>query len=116
MNLHEYQSKELMKKYGAKIQEGIMVETPEDAVKAAKKLTEETGTAWHIIKAQVHAGGRGKGGGVKLAKNLDEVKDIAGSILGMHLITPQTSKEGKLVRKILVAQDVYYPGEVEPKE
>ena len=116
MNLHEYQAKELMKKYGAKIQEGIMVETAEDAVVAAKKLTEETGTGWHVIKAQVHAGGRGKGGGVKLAKNLDEVKTIAGEILGMQLITPQTSAEGKLVRKILVAQDVYYPGEVEPKE
>ena len=116
MNLHEYQAKELMKKYGAKIQEGIMVETAEDAVVAAKKLTEETGTGWHVIKAQVHAGGRGKGGGVKLAKNLDEVKTIAGEILGMPLITPQTSAEGKLVRKILVAQDVYYPGEVEPKE
>jgi succinyl-CoA synthetase beta subunit len=105
-----------MKKYGAKIQEGFMVETAEDAVVAAKKLTEETGTGWHVIKAQVHAGGRGKGGGVKLAKNLDEVKTIAGEILGMQLITPQTSAEGKLVRKILVAQDVYYPGEVEPKE
>jgi succinyl-CoA synthetase beta subunit len=116
MNLHEYQAKELMKKYGAKIQEGIMVETADDAVAAAKKLTEETGTGWYVIKAQVHAGGRGKGGGVKLAKNLDEVKTIAGEILGMQLITPQTSAEGKLVRKILVAQDVYYPGEVEPKE
>ncbi len=116
MNLHEYQAKELMKKYGAKIQEGIMVETAEDALIAAKKLTEETGTGWHVIKAQVHAGGRGKGGGVKLAKNLDEVKEIAGQILGMQLITPQTSAEGKLVRKIIVAQDVYYPGEVEPKE
>lgn len=116
MNLHEYQAKELMKKHGAKIQEGIMVETADDAVAAAKKLTEETGTGWHVIKAQVHAGGRGKGGGVKLAKNLDEVKSIADQILGMQLITPQTSAEGKLVRKILVAQDVYYPGEVEPKE
>ncbi len=116
MNLHEYQAKELMQKHGAKIQQGIMVETVEDAVKAAKKLTEDTGTSWHIVKAQVHAGGRGKGGGVKLAKNLDELKEIAGQILGMQLVTPQTSKEGKLVRKILIAQDVYYPGEVEPKE
>ncbi|MGB0884917.1 MAG: ADP-forming succinate--CoA ligase subunit beta [Chitinophagales bacterium] len=116
MNLHEYQAKELMKKHGAKIQEGIMVETADDAVVAAKKLTEETGTGWHVIKAQVHAGGRGKGGGVKLAKNLDEVKSISNDILGMQLITPQTSAEGKLVRKILVAQDVYYPGEVDPKE
>ena len=116
MNLHEYQAKELMKKYGAKIQEGIMVESADDAVTAAKKLTEQTGTGWYVIKAQVHAGGRGKGGGVKLAKNLDEVKTIASQIIGMHLITPQTSAEGKLVRKVLVAQDVYYPGVSEPKE
>lgn len=116
MNLHEYQAKDLMKKYGAKIQEGIMVESAEDAVTAAKKLTEETGTGWYVIKAQVHAGGRGKGGGVKLAKNLDEVKSISSQILGMQLITPQTSAEGKLVRKVLVAQDVYYPGESDPKE
>lgn len=116
MNLHEYQAKQLLKKYGANIQEGIMVETPHDAVIAAQNLTEKTGTQWHVIKAQVHAGGRGKAGGVKLAKNLDEVKEKASQILGMHLITPQTSKEGKLVRKILVAQDVYYPGESEPKE
>ena len=116
MNLHEYQAKDLLKKFGTPIQEGIMVETVEDAVKAAQTLTEKTGTQWHVIKAQVHAGGRGKGGGVKLAKNLEEVKERAGQILGMQLITPQTSKEGKLVRKVLVAQDVYYPGASEPKE
>jgi succinyl-CoA synthetase beta subunit len=116
MNLHEYQAKDVLKKHGVAIQEGIMVENADDAVAAAKKLTEQTGTSWHIIKAQIHAGGRGKGGGVKLAKNLDEVKERASAIIGMMLITPQTSAEGKLVRKVLVAQDMYYPGESEPKE
>jgi len=116
MNLHEYQAKEVLKKYGANIQEGIMAETVEDALKAGEALTAQTGTKWYVVKAQVHAGGRGKGGGVKLAKNMDELKQKASEILGMTLITPQTSAEGKLVRKILVAQDVYYPGESEPKE
>jgi succinyl-CoA synthetase beta subunit len=116
MNLHEHQAKDILKKYGAKIQEGIAVESVEDAVKAAQDLTASTGTQWHIIKAQVHAGGRGKGGGVKLAKNLDQVKEIAGQILGMTLITPQTSAEGKIVNRILVAQDMYYPGVSETKE
>lgn len=116
MNLHEYQAKELMKSHGARIQEGIMVETPEAAVDAAKKLTEETGTGWHVIKAQVHAGGRGKAGGVKLAKNLDEVKEKANDILGMTITNRQTGPQGKLVRKILVGQDVYYPGESETSE
>lgn len=116
MNLHEYQAKELMKSHGARIQEGIMVETPEAAVDAAKKLTEETGTGWHVIKAQVHAGGRGKAGGVKLAKNLDEVKEKANDILGMTITNRQTGPQGKLVRKILVAEDVYYPGESETSE
>lgn len=116
MNLHEYQAKELMKQHGVKIQEGIMAESVEGAVVAAKKLTEQTGTQWHVIKAQVHAGGRGKAGGVKLAKNLDEVKEKAGEILGMTIKNRQTGPQGKLVRKILVAQDVYYPGESEPKE
>ena len=116
MNLHEYQAKELMKQHGAKIQEGIMAENVEDAVEAAKKLTAETGTSWHVIKAQVHAGGRGKAGGVKLAKNLEEVKEKAGEILGMTITNRQTGPQGKLVNKILVAQDVYYPGESETKE
>jgi succinyl-CoA synthetase beta subunit len=116
MNIHEYQAKEILKSYGVRIQEGIVAETPDQAVKAAMKLTEETGTGWHVIKAQIHAGGRGKGGGVKLAKNLDQVKQVANDILGMTLVTHQTGPEGKLVRKILVAQDVYYPGESDPKE
>ena len=116
MNLHEYQGKEILSTFGVKIQKGIVVSSPEEAVAAAKTLTEETGTGWHVLKAQVHAGGRGKGGGVKLAKNLEEVETIAGQIIGMQLITPQTSAEGKKVHQVLVAEDVYYPGETETSE
>ncbi|MDB2494021.1 ADP-forming succinate--CoA ligase subunit beta [Flavobacteriaceae bacterium] len=116
MNLHEYQGKEILSTFGVKIQKGIIVNTPQEAVAAAKKLTEETGTGWHVLKAQVHAGGRGKGGGVKLAKNLGEVESIADQIIGMQLITPQTSAEGKKVHQLLVAEDVYYPGETETSE
>ncbi len=116
MNLHEYQGKEVLKRYGVGIQEGILAHTPEEAVEAAQKLQEQTGTGWWVIKAQIHAGGRGKGGGVKLAKNLEQVKEIAAQIIGMNLVTPQTGAQGKLVRKVLVAQDVYYPGESETKE
>lgn len=116
MNLHEYQGKDILSTFGVKIQKGIVVSTPEEAVAAAKTLTEETGTGWHVLKAQVHAGGRGKGGGVKLAKNLAEVETIARQIIGMQLITPQTSAEGKKVHQVLVAEDVYYPGETETSE
>ena len=116
MNLHEYQGKEILNSFGVRIQRGIVASTPSEAVSAAKKLTEDTGTGWHVIKAQVHAGGRGKGGGVKLAKNLEQVESIANDILGMMLITPQTSAEGKLVNQVLVAEDVYYPGDSEPEE
>jgi succinyl-CoA synthetase beta subunit len=116
MNLHEYQGKEILSTFGVKIQKGIVVSTPQEAVAAAKKLTEETGTGWHVLKAQVHAGGRGKGGGVKLAKNLDEVASVADQIIGMQLVTPQTSAEGKTVHQLLVAEDVYYPGETETSE
>jgi len=116
MNLHEYQAKQILSDSGVRIQRGIVATTPEEAVDAAKKLTEETGTGWHIIKAQVHAGGRGKGGGVKLAKNLQEVKDISEEIIGMNLVTPQTSKEGKKVHQVMVGEDVYYPGDNEPEE
>ena len=116
MNIHEYQGKEILKKYGVRVQEGIVADTPEEAVAAAEKLTADTGTSWYVIKAQIHAGGRGKGGGVKLAKNLEQVKEIAGNIIGMQLITKQTGPEGRLVNKVLVAQDVYYPGASEPKE
>ena len=116
MNLHEYQGKEILNSFGVGIQRGKVASTPEEAVQAAKELTEETGTGWHVIKAQVHAGGRGKGGGVKLAKNLDELKAHAENILGMQLITPQTSAEGKTVHQVLIAEDVYYPGESETSE
>ena len=116
MNLHEYQGKELLSSFGVRIQRGIVAQNADEAVAAAKKLTEDTGTGWHVIKAQVHAGGRGKGGGVKLAKSLDDVKTIAGQIIGMDLVTPQTSAEGKRVHQVLVAEDVYYPGDSEPEE
>ncbi|NJW51665.1 ADP-forming succinate--CoA ligase subunit beta [Salinimicrobium oceani] len=116
MNIHEYQGKEILSSFGVRIQRGIVAQDPKEAVEAAKKLTEQTGTGWHVIKAQVHAGGRGKGGGVKLAKNLQEVEDIAGQIIGMNLVTPQTSAEGKKVHQVLVAEDVYYPGDSEPEE
>jgi succinyl-CoA synthetase beta subunit len=116
MNLHEYQGKEILASYGVTIQRGKVATTSEEAVTAAKALTDETGTGWHIIKAQVHAGGRGKGGGVKLAKNLDQVKEISGQIIGMDLVTPQTSAEGKRVHQVLIAEDVYGPGEAEVEE
>ena len=116
MNLHEYQGKELLSSFGVRIQRGIVAQSADEAVSAAKQLTEETGTGWHVINAQVHAGGRGKGGGVKLAKNLDEVKELAGQIIGMNLVTPQTSAEGKKVHQVLIAEDVYYPGDNEPEE
>lgn len=116
MNVHEYQGKEILAQFGVGIQRGIVATTPAEAVNAAKQLTEETGTGWHVIKAQVHAGGRGKGGGVKLAKSLVEVEQISDAIIGMQLVTPQTTAEGKKVHQVLVAEDVYYPGDSEPKE
>jgi len=116
MNIHEYQGKSILKSFGVGIQEGIVADTPEQAVTAAKELAKQTGTEWFVVKAQIHAGGRGKGGGVKLAKNLDEVKTIAGNILGMDLVTPQTGPQGKRVHRVLIAQDVYYPGASPTKE
>ncbi|NJX15770.1 ADP-forming succinate--CoA ligase subunit beta [Tamlana crocina] len=116
MNLHEYQGKEILSSFGVRIQRGIVAQNAQEAVAAAKQLTNETGTSWHVIKAQVHAGGRGKGGGVKLAKNLKEVEELAGQIIGMDLVTPQTSAAGKRVHQVLVAEDVYYPGESETSE
>ena len=116
MNLHEYQGKNLLASFGVRIQRGIVASSSEEAVNAAKQLNKDTGTNWWVIKAQIHAGGRGKGGGVKLAKSLDEVKSISDQILGMHLITPQTSSSGKLVNQVLIAEDVYYPGESETEE
>ena len=116
MNLHEYQGKEILSYYGVSTQKGIVVSDAEDAYSAAQKLNKETGTSIFVIKAQIHAGGRGKGGGVKIAKSLDQVKEIAKTMIGMMLITPQTPPEGKKVRKILIAEDVYYPGESKTKE
>jgi succinyl-CoA synthetase beta subunit len=116
MNLHEYQGKELLKKHGVRIQEGIVAETSDKAIEAANRLSEMTGTKWWVVKAQIHAGGRGKGGGVKLAKSLDEVKELSDKIIGMQLVTHQTGPEGKKVHKVLIAEDVYYPGESETSE
>ena len=116
MNLHEYQGKDILAQFDVAVQRGQVATTPEEAVAAAKALTESTGTSWHVIKAQIHAGGRGKGGGVKLAKSLEEVQSISDTILGMQLVTPQTSAEGKTVHQVLVAEDVYYPGASEPQE
>ena len=116
MNLHEYQGKELLKNFNVEIQKGYVASTVDEAVKCAKKLSEETGTKIFVVKAQIHAGGRGKGGGVKIAKSIDEVKKISSEIIGMQLVTPQTSKDGKLVRKVLIAEDVYYDGEFDRKE
>ncbi|MCA6364207.1 MAG: ADP-forming succinate--CoA ligase subunit beta [Bacteroidetes bacterium] len=123
MNLHEYQGKSILKQFGVAIQEGIVADTPEQAVEAAKKLQEQTGTGWWVVKSQIHAGGRGKGKiegteqrGVALAKSLDDVKQISENILGKKLITLQTGEKGKTVNKVLIAQDVYYPGAEKPSE
>ena len=116
MNLHEYQAKELLNTYGVPIQRGYTLSDIKDLDYISNKLSTETGTKFFVVKAQIHAGGRGKGGGVKVAKNADELKSYASSILGMMLKTPQTSKEGKLVNKILIAEDVYYPGEDKHEE
>ena len=116
MNIHEYQAKDILKDNGVPIAAGYVAETIDEAIDAANKLKEETGAEAWVIKAQIHAGGRGKGGGVKLAKSIDEVKEHAGNIIGMQLVTPQTGAEGKKVHKVLVGADVYYPGESEPSE
>lgn len=116
MNIHEYQGKSILKSFGVAIQEGIVADTPDQAVEAAKELQKQTGTGWWVVKAQIHAGGRGKGGGVKLAKSLDDVKQKSTDIIGMNLVTPQTGPQGKKVSKVLIAQDVYYPGASETKE
>ena len=123
MNIHEYQAKEILKNYGVRIQEGIVADTPQKALEAAKQLNSDTGTEWYVIKAQIHAGGRGKGkiketgsNGVVLAKSLDEVTEKSKAILGGTLVTKQTGETGKIVHKVLIAQDVYYPGQSEPKE
>lgn len=123
MNLHEYQGKSILKSFGVAIQEGVVVEKLEDAVSKAKELTDSTGTSWYVVKAQIHAGGRGKGTvqetgsrGVVLAKGIDKVEETVKGILGGHLETLQTNGVGKKVNKVLIAEDVYYPGESETSE
>lgn len=116
MNLHEFQSKSILKKFGVVIPEGIPAQTVSEAGKAAEIIQGITGTDKWVIKAQVHAGGRGKAGGVKVARNVEEVRTFAGEILGMQLISPQTGPQGKKVRKILVEQNIYYSGPSTPQE
>jgi succinyl-CoA synthetase beta subunit len=116
MNLHEYQGKSILRKYQVAVPKGIVAHTPLEAVRAAEQLQDETGTDKWAVKAQIHAGGRGKGGGVKVAKTLEEVEQYARQILGMQLVTPQTGPEGKEVRKILVEQNIFYPGPAQTQE
>lgn len=116
MNLHEYQAKTILSNFDVPIQRGKVTDNIDEVEDVAKSLNHETGTEWFVVKAQIHAGGRGKGGGVKVAKSIDELRDFSSDILGMMLKTPQTPKEGKLVQKILIAEDVYYPGESDPEE
>jgi len=123
MNVHEYQGKEILSRYGVRIQRGIVAETPEQAVAAYQQIAEMTNSKFAVVKSQIHAGGRGKGSivgieqrGVQLAKSADDVTRISTNLLGNVLVTIQTGAEGKRVNKILVAEDAYYPGESEPKE
>lgn len=116
MNIHEYQGKSILKSYGVSIPVGFVAESPETAVELAKKIQTLTGTSTWAVKAQIHAGGRGKGGGVKIAKSLDDVKQFAKDIIGMTLITHQTGPEGKTVHKVLIEQGIFYPGESEIRE
>ena len=114
MKVHEYQAKEILEQYGTALQAGAVAATVEEAVAAARKMS-ENGADLFVVKAQIHAGGRGKGGGVKLARGFDEVAEVAGQILGMNLVTHQTGPEGQLVRRVMVAQAVdiaheYYVG------
>ncbi len=123
MNIHEYQGKSILKKYGVRIQEGMVADTPDKAVEVARELSQQTGTKWYVVKSQIHAGGRGKGKivgteqrGVALAKSVEDVRNISKNILGKVLVTHQTGEAGKRVNKVLIAEDVYYPGPSEPKE
>ncbi|MFZ2285360.1 MAG: ADP-forming succinate--CoA ligase subunit beta [Bacteroidales bacterium] len=111
MNIHEYQGKSILQAHGVPVQEGFVAETAEQAQIVAKELQKKFGTEIFVVKAQIHAGGRGKGGGVKIARSPQEVAAVASRMLGMTLVTHQTGPEGKVVRKVLIAQDVYYKGE-----
>jgi len=116
MNIHEYQAKSILKKYNVAVPEGGVVNSPDAAVELAKKIRKNANSDSWAVKAQIHAGGRGKGGGVKIAKSLDEVKEYTKSIMGMILVTHQTGPQGKEVHKVLVEQGIYYPGESDIKE
>lgn len=124
MNLHEYQAKELLKRYNVPVQNGVAVDNVNDALNAYKQITAETGSKFAVVKAQIHAGGRGKGtmkevpaqNGVKVVKSADDVETVAKNILGNTLVTIQTGAAGKVVNKILIAQDMYYDGPSERKE
>lgn len=116
MNLHEYQAKEILKSFNVLVPKGLIANNPEEAIDAAKEINRETGSEYFAVKAQIHAGGRGKGGGVKIAKSINDAGLLASQIIGMKLITPQTSAEGKLVNKVLIEQNIYYPGPNETKE
>ena len=116
MNIHEFQGKKILKQFGVAVPAGVVAYTPEEALEAAKRIKADTGTDTWAVKAQIHAGGRGKGGGVKIARSLDEVKSYAREILGMNLVTHQTGSDGKLVHKVLIEQGIFYPGETEPQE
>ena len=111
MNIHEYQGKQILKDNGVQVPEGIVIFDPKESEKAAKQIQQKTNTDTWAVKAQIHAGGRGKGGGVKIAKSIAEVKNYSGKILGMNLITHQTGPEGKIVKKVLIEQGIYYPGD-----
>ncbi len=117
MKLHEYQGKELLRSFGITVPTGVLAHSVAEAVEAAKKVYggETEGRVW-AVKAQIHAGGRGKGGGVKIAKQFAQVEEYAKAILGMQLVTPQTGPEGKTVHKVLVEENIYYPGPSQPKE
>jgi succinyl-CoA synthetase beta subunit len=116
MNIHEFQGKSLLRAYNVDIQEGFIAETPDQAIMVANQLKEKFGSDYFVVKAQIHAGGRGKGGGVKLAKSVEEAGILTSKMIGMNLVTPQTGPQGKKVSKVLIAQDVYYKGESEIKE
>ncbi len=123
MNLHEYQAKELLKKYNVPVQEGFACNTVQEAEDAYRQIKTQTGSKFAIVKAQIHAGGRGKGtvkgngiNGVKVAKSLEDIQEFAGKILGGTLVTIQTGPTGKVVNKIFVAADMYYDGPSERKE
>ena len=116
MNIHEYQGKSILQAHGVQVQEGFVAETAEQAQLVAEELQKKFRTEIFVVKAQIHAGGRGKGGGVKIARSPQEVAAVASRMLGMTLVTHQTGPEGKVVRKVLIAQDVYYKGESEIRE